>query len=96
MTQNACNSRAYYIVIRNLGNTLTYNSGTIQIYFSDSSTSSAGSATCSVSSVAAGGSTTCGGSIPSGLAPVNQGDDVMIKIVMPNGGAASYTVKALG
>jgi FlaG/FlaF family flagellin (archaellin) len=94
---SGCNGGAYYIVVRNVGNTLTYPAGsTIQIYFTDSSTTATGTKTCSVSTISGGSSLTCSGASGSlnGVFTTSQGDTDQIKIVMPNGGVATYAVKA--
>ena len=94
-TSSNCNGKGYYAVIRNLGNTLSYNSGTIQVYFTDSATSASGSTTFAApSSISNGGSVTISGSL-NGFT-TSQGDNVVIKIVMPNGGSASYSVRVIG
>jgi len=93
---SACTGTGYSVSIRNLGaNTISY-SGTvnIQIYFTDMASSNTVTLPCPISvSIAPGSSFTCKGTV-AGLSAV-AGDTVTIKVVMPDGGAASLPTKTI-
>ncbi len=96
-----CSGSQYSITIRNLGaSTISYaNSATAQIYFTDISTTTTSSTTCTISSsIAPGGTLTCpvttGTNLPAGFSP-SSGDTVSIKVVMPDGGSAISTAKVI-
>jgi archaeal type IV pilus assembly protein PilA len=90
---------AFYIVIRNVGS-VSVPTGNAQVYFTDITSGVTGSATCSIASPVNPGSTyTCanGGSAswPAGTTAPANGDTLQIKIVNPDSGAATSTVKVI-
>ena len=101
---SGCNGGAYYAVIRNLGGTtLSYQSGAnvAEIYFTDAANSATTAASCEIStSIAPGSSITTPGSLTCPTSPTftgfNSGDNIVIKIVMPDGGTASGSTRMLG
>ncbi len=91
-------TQAYSIVVRNVGTT-TIAAGTAQVYFTDITAGTSGSTTCPISSAVAPGSTyTCtsgGSSWPAGTTAPSSGDSVTAKIVNPDGGTSTTSVKAI-
>jgi len=90
---------AFYIVIRNVGS-VSVSSGTAQIYFTDVTTSVAGSVTCNIAAaVNPGASYTCanGGSSawPAGTTAPANGDTMTVKIVNPDSGQATLSTKVI-
>ncbi|MDG6997541.1 MAG: hypothetical protein JRN15_00315 [Nitrososphaerota archaeon] len=99
ITATHCNDNGYSITIRNVGTNSIAASGSIQIYFTDVSTSSTATTSCTISSSIAPGSTiTCpsgtGVALPSSLS-ANQGDSIQIKAVMPDGGSAVTSTRLM-
>jgi archaeal type IV pilus assembly protein PilA len=90
---------AFYIVVRNVGST-SVPSGTAQIYFTDITSGVTGSTTCTISSSVNPGSTyTCANagsaSWPAGTTAPSNGDTIDLKIVNPDSGAATSSVKVI-
>jgi hypothetical protein len=81
----------YFVAIRNIGPS-SINGGTAQIYFSNLSTGSTGFATCTIpSGITPGMVFSCGSA---NIISISQGQQVSIKVVDPDGGSASVTIKA--
>ncbi len=95
---NGLSNQAYVIVIRNAGSS-NIATGTVQIYLTDITSGATGSATCQISSSVAPGSTyTCssnGPTWPSGTTQPALGDTLSIKVVNPDGGQATSSVKVV-
>ena len=91
-----CNSvDAYYITVLNTGTVSI--SGTVQIYFTDITASTSGSTTCTATSVAPGATYTCSNTAWTGIiATPSAGDSMSLKIVNPDGGAATSSTKVIG
>ena len=93
-----CNSGtdAYSISILNAGS-VSISSGNAQVYFTDVTASTTGSVTCNIASAVAPGSTyTCSDTswTASGISP-SAGDSLSVKIVNPDGGAATSSTKVI-
>ncbi len=92
-----CNSGdAYYITVLNAGS-VTISSGNAQLYFTDVTAGTSGSTTCNIaSSVAPGTSYTCSAINWSGtgISP-SAGDSISVKVVDPDGGAATSSTKVI-
>ncbi|MHB1907444.1 MAG: archaellin/type IV pilin N-terminal domain-containing protein [Nitrososphaerales archaeon] len=101
---SGCNGGAFYVVIRNLGgSTLSYQSGanTAELYFTDSANSATTAASCDIStSIAPGSSITAPVGLTCPTLPTftgfNSGDNIVVKVVMPDGGTASGSTRMLG
>ena len=90
---------AFYIVVRNVGSS-SIPAGTIQIYFTDVTSGATGSTTCTLAAAVSPGSTyTCtnAGSAtwPTGTTAPSNGDTLTVKIVDPDSGAATSSVKVI-
>ncbi len=90
-------NNAYLLVLRNVGTTTL--SGTYQIYVTDITTpADGGTTTCVVTSTSPGSSFTCPTSASTSITGVtlpSAGDTVTFKVVATDGGATTYTVKAI-
>ena len=90
---------AYYITVLNTGS-VSVSTGTVQLYFTDITSGTSGSATCTINSAVAPGSTyTCSAtswtSPSTGITP-SAGDSLSLKVVNPDGGAATSSTKVIG
>ncbi|MHB2036941.1 MAG: archaellin/type IV pilin N-terminal domain-containing protein [Nitrososphaerales archaeon] len=98
---NSCNSGtdAYYLTVLNTGS-VTISAGDVQIYFTDITASTSGSATCTLSSAVAPGSSYTCPVTPSGtwsaIATPSAGDTLSVKVVNPDGGSATSSTKVIG
>ncbi|MHB1868603.1 MAG: archaellin/type IV pilin N-terminal domain-containing protein [Nitrososphaerales archaeon] len=99
---HACNSAAdaWYISVLNTGS-VAISAGTVQIYFTDITGSSSGSTSCTLgSSVAPGSTYTCTPTptaiIWNSVLSPSPGDSLSVKIVNPDGGAATSSTKVIG
>ena len=94
----SANTQSFALVIRNVGST-TIAAGTANIYFTDITSGASGSAACAISAPVSPGSTyscTSGGtSWPAGTTAPSAGDTLNVKIVNPDGGQATSSVKAV-
>ena len=95
---NGFTNQGYVVVIRNVGsNNIAI--GTAQLYFTDITSGTTGSTTCSIAASVAPGSTyTCtsaGAAWPAGTIAPASGDNVQVKIVNPDSGTTTSTSKAI-
>lgn len=93
------NGNAFYVVVRNVGSA-SVPAGTVELYFSDITSGATGSTTCTLASAVSPGSTyTCsnGGSAvwPTGTTAPANGDTLNLKIVDPDSGTATSSVKVI-
>ncbi len=103
VTAASCNSNYVSIVVRNVGSTSIPAPGgavSAAVYLTDvtAGTTPVATITCTVASgtsVAPGGTYTCAASAAWTTAPSNAGDLITIKVVNPDGGAATTSVKAI-
>jgi flagellin-like protein len=98
-SNHVCNSGAdaYYVVVQNVGS-VSISSGTVQLYFTDITSGSSFSAQCTISATNPGSTYTCAPSTPTSwpsTAP-NSGDSLSLKVVNPDGGAATSSTKVIG
>jgi len=93
-----CGGNNYTISIRNAGST-TIPAGTVNLYFTDSTSGKAGTATCTIASggLSPGTTlTTCTiASYPSGLATTAKGDSMSVKVVTPDGSQATSSTRVV-
>jgi archaeal type IV pilus assembly protein PilA len=89
---------SYYIVVRNVGS-VSVPAGTVEIYFTDATSGATGSTTCTISAVSPGATYTCSNSgsasWPTGTTAPSNGDTLNVKIVDPDSGATTSTVKVI-
>lgn len=94
----ACNGGNLYIAIQNTGSVAVALSGSseAQMYFTDVASGASAQAACTsaTSSVSPGSSYTCSAAYPS-LGTINVGDTITLKVVNPDGGSATSSVKAI-
>jgi archaeal type IV pilus assembly protein PilA len=98
-TLHACSGQAYSLVVRNVGSS-SIAAGTAQLYFTDVTSGVAGSASCQILSAVGPQTTyTCnsgGTTWPAGTTAPSSGDTLSVKIVNPDGGQATSSVKVVG
>ncbi len=91
-----CGATTTYVslTIRNVGTT-TIASGTnnVNVYLTDVTSGTSATYTCSSTSTSPGSTMSCNDG--SSVASIIQGDTVSLKVVMPDGGTASSSTKAL-
>jgi archaeal type IV pilus assembly protein PilA len=90
---------AFYVVVRNVGS-VSVPAGTAQVYFTDITSGATGATTCSIAAAVNPGSTyTCanGGlaAWPAGTTAPANGDTMSLKIVNPDSGTATLSVKVI-
>jgi flagellin-like protein len=99
-TNNCGTGNQYSVVVRNVGSvSISITSGSVEpaLYFTDVTSGSTATATCTASTatVSPGSTYTCASTWPAGFS-TSAGDTVTVKVVNPDGGQASSTGKSLG
>ena len=97
---NHCNNNGYSVTIRNMGTNSISGTGSIQIYFTDVSTSATATTICQISSsgIPPDETITCpttSAAFPLSPPSANQGDSIQIKVVMPDGGSAVTSTRLM-